>query len=178
MRRILIENSVIEPKKCSYGFPWKSDAICYNFRMPEECISAADIDKINDKDDIETLVIGCNLDSYDFISDMINLKQLYIYSGDNVRNLNFTEKLVNLQQLYIADTHISDLSPLYSLVKEKEQLMRNESDAMRKLDYLVEGICIKTDCEINDAYTLLDAGIYISELIIGTKRIKRRRITE
>ena len=58
MRRILIENNMVDPKKCSYGFPWKSDSICINFRMPEECVLTSDIDKITDKDNIETLVIG------------------------------------------------------------------------------------------------------------------------
>lgn len=173
MKRILIENSIIDPQKCSFGFPWESDVPCFNFRMPEEYLSAADIDKIVDKNDIETLVIGCDLDSYEFISDMVNLKYLYIYTGANVKNLNFAEKLVKLRQLYIADTHISDLSPLYPLMKEKEQLIMNEPDIIKRTDYIIEGICIDTDHEIADAYTLLDVGTRISELIIGGKTIER-----
>ena len=175
MRRILIEKEMIDPKHCSYGFPWKSDGPCFNFRMPEECVLAEDVDKIADKDNIETLVIGCDLDSYDFISDMVNLKFLYIYKGNNVKNLDFVKKLVKLQQLYIVNTHLSDLTPLYPLVMEKERLMGNAADIYQKLEYTVEGICVKTDCEIKDAYKLLDAGIYISELIIGTKKIRRRK---
>ena len=175
MRRILIEKEMIDPKHCSYGFPWKSDVPCFNFRMPEECILAEDIDKITDKDNIETLVIGCDLDSYDFISDMVNLRFLYIYKGSNVKTLGFVEKLVWLDQLYIADTHISDISPLYPLVIEKERLMKKEPNLMRGTDYMISGICIKTDKEIEDAYKLLDAGVYISELIIGEKKIRNKR---
>lgn len=175
MRRILIEKEMINPKHCSYGFPWKSDVPCFNFRMPEECILAEDIDKITDKDNIETLVIGCDLDSYDFISDMVNLRFLYIYKGSNVKTLGFVEKLVWLDQLYIADTHISDISPLYPLVIEKERLMKKEPNLMRGTDYMISGICIKTDKEIEDAYKLLDAGVYISELIIGEKKIRNKR---
>ena len=93
MRRILIEKEMMDPKHCSYGFPWKSDGPCFNFRMPEECVLAEDIDIITHKDNIETLVIGCDLDSYDFISDMVNLKFLYIYKGNNVKNLDFVKKL-------------------------------------------------------------------------------------
>ena len=33
MRRILIEKENIDPKTCSFGFPWKHDSICYNFNM-------------------------------------------------------------------------------------------------------------------------------------------------
>lgn len=143
--------------------------------MPEECVLAKDIDKITDKENIETLVIGCGLDSYDFISDMVNLKFLYIYKGGNVTNLDFAKKLVKLQQLYIVDTHLSDLSPLYPLAAEKERLMKNEPNLMRGTDYMFSGICIETDKEIEDAYKLLDAGIYISELIIGTRKIRRRK---
>ena len=175
MRRILIEKEMMDPKHCSYRFPWKSDVPCFNFRMPEECILVEDIDKITDKDNIETLVIGCDLDSYDFISDMVNLRFLYIYKGGNVKDLDFVEKLVHLEQLYIVDTHLSDLSPLYPLAMEKERFMRIEPNLMKKTNYIFSGICIETDKEIEDAYKLLDAGIYISELIIGTKKIRRRK---
>ncbi len=176
MRRILIENKMLDPKQCSFGFPWRSDVPCFNFRIPEECVLASDVHKITDKDNIETLVIGCDLDNYGFISDMVNLKFLYIYKGGNVKSLDFVKKLVRLQQLYIAETHISDLSPLYLLAKEKEELMRNEPNVMRGTDYMFSGICIKTDKEIQDAHTLIDAGIYISELIIGSKRIRKRNM--
>ena len=64
MRHILIDNSGINPKHCSYGCPWEHDATCYNFRMPDEAIHSSDIDKIDNMKDIESLVIGCDLDNY------------------------------------------------------------------------------------------------------------------
>ena len=172
MRRILIEKEMTDPKHCSFGFPWENDSTCFKFEIPEECVLAEDIDKITDKDNIETLVIGCDLDSYDFISDMVNLRFLYIYEGSNVRSLDFVEKLVRLQQLYIVNTHISDLSPLYPLVVEKERLINKETSLMKGFDYMISGICIETDKEIEDAYKLLNAGVHITELIIGRKRIR------
>lgn len=56
---------------------------CFNFNAPDEHFRADEIEKIGDKSKIETLVIGCDLPDYDFISDMVNLRQLYIYSGGN-----------------------------------------------------------------------------------------------
>jgi hypothetical protein len=95
MRKILIDNNQINPRECTYGFPWRDDAICYNFRTPDEFISHHDISSI-DKSDVETLVIGCSLDDYDFVSEMTNLRQLYIYSGGKIGNIDFVKNLVIL----------------------------------------------------------------------------------
>lgn len=173
MKRILIEDNIVDVSTCSYGFPWKSDVPCFNFNVPQECVTANAINDIGDRSDIETLVIGCNLDNYDFISDMINLKQLYIYKGDNVSSLDFVSKLLKLKQLYIVGSHISELDALCALAREKERLFENEPNHFRKNDYVLEGICIETDHDIDDAHKLLDTGLFISELIINNKQIKR-----
>lgn len=171
MKRILIEDNVVDLSTCSYGFPWKSDVPCFNFNVPQECVTAHDINNIDDRSEIETLVIGCNLNNYDFISDMINLKQLYIYKGDNVSSLDFVSKLLKLKQLYIVGSHISELDALCVLAREKERLFVNESNYHRKNDYVFEGICIETDRDIDDAHKVLDTGLFISELIINNKLI-------
>jgi len=170
MRHILIEKANIDPQSCSFGFPWKHDSICYNFRMPEECVIADRIGEILNKDDIGTLVIGCDLPDYRFIEDMVNLKQLYIYSGENIHSLSFIKKLNCLTQLYIADSHIEDLNPLVELIKERKRLFDLEEDMHKRLFMLIEGICINSDKKL-DGKLLTEQHIYISEIIINQSRI-------
>lgn len=98
--KILIENTEVNLDRCSYGFPWEHDATCYNFRRPEEIILAKNIRDIENKADIQTLVIGYKLEDYGFIAEMKNLRQLYIYDGSNIYDLAFVENLVSLKQLY------------------------------------------------------------------------------
>ncbi len=172
MRRILIEKDSINPKTCSYGFPWKHDSICYNFRMPAESVAADKIGEIENKADIETLVIGCDLSDYGFIDEMIGLEQLYIYSGANIYSLDFIKNLNHLTQLYIADSHIESLDPLSRLIQERKRLYDSESDIHKRLFLLIEGICINSDKNL-DGKPLVEQGLYISEVIINHKRIKR-----
>ena len=112
MKKILIEKEYTDPKTCSFGFPWKHDSICYNFNMPDECVSADNVAEITAPENIGTLVIGCDLQNYNFITSMTNLNQLYIYSGANITSLDFVKKLNKLRQLYITDSHIASLDPL------------------------------------------------------------------
>ena len=170
MRRILIEKENIDPKSCSFGFPWKHDSICYNFRMPEECVTADSIAENVNKDDIETLVIGCDLSDYSFIEDMVNLKQLYIYSGANIYSLEFISKLNRLSQLYIAESQIETLNPVVELIKERKRLFDLEKDIHKRLFIMIEGICINSDKEL-DGKLLKKQNFYISEIIINNSRI-------
>lgn len=166
MRRILIENKLIDPKACSYGFPWKHDSACYNFRMPEECVTADITGEISNKNDIETLVIGCDLPSYSFIEEMTELKQLYIYSGANIYTLDFIKNLNKLRQLYIANSHIDSLGPLVELIKERKKSYDSEKDIHKRLFMQVEGICIRSDKRL-DGKLLKEQGLYIGEVIIN-----------
>ena len=170
MRRILIENKNIDLKRCSFGFPWKHDTTCFNFRMPEECVTADSIAGIVNKDDIETLVIGCDFSDYSFIEDMVNLKQLYIYAGANIYSLGFISKLNCLSQLYIADSRIENLNPLIELIKERKRLYDAERDMHKRLFMMIEGICVNSDKEL-DGKLLTEQGFYISEIIINKSRI-------
>ena len=170
MRRILIEKENIDPKSCSFGFPWKHDSICYNFRMPEECVTADSIGELVNKDDIEILVIGCDLSDYSFIEDMVNLKQLYIYSGANIHSIDFISKLNRLSQLYIVDSHIETLNPVIELIKERKRLFDLETDIHKRLSMMIEGICINSDKEL-DGKSLKKQNFYISEIIINNSGI-------
>lgn len=170
MRRILIA----EKPGSSYGMPWKSDAPCFNFNMPNEHYRADEIENIGDKSEIETLVLGCDLPDYDFISDMVNLRQLYIYSGENLSDLSFIERLVCLRQLYLAESHITSLEPLVSLTAEKSRLYSEGSnDIAHMLKYVFEAVCIRSDrldCDPND---LTDKYVLCTrEFVINGKRAR------
>lgn len=171
MRKILIDNNqIINPRECTYGFPWRHDATCLNFRTPDEFIPYHDISNIPDKSDIETLVIGCDLEDYDFISDMTKLRQLYIYSGEKIRNVDFINHLVNLKQIYIVKSHIDSLDGLVKMLEEKRRRIDTETDMWKRIELGMEGICIESDCDSLDGKELLE--IYISEVIINGKLIR------
>ena len=174
MRKILIDNNQnINLRECTYGFPWRHDATCFKFRTPDEFIPYHDISNISDKSDIniETLVIGCELDDYNFISDMTNLRQLYIYSGGKISNIDFIKALTNLQQLYIAKSHIDSLDGLVKLIEEKRRRIDTENDIWKRIELGMEGIFIESDCYSLDGKELLE--IYIPEVIINGKHIRK-----
>lgn len=173
MRRILIDEKKMNPAECSFGFPWHHDATCYNFDMPNESIVASEIDEIKKKDNIETLVIGCDLDDYGFLMDLCNLRQLYIYSGSNIHNLNFVRNLSKLRQLYITNSHVESLEPVVDLVKVRKGLYDSEEDVEKRLFLSIEGICIDSDCEL-DGSSLVAFDGFVSEILINRKRIRRK----
>lgn len=168
MRRILIDDHIVDTKTCRYNLPWDSYAMCINFKMPDECILPSDIAQISDRSDIEALVIGCDLDSYDFISDMTNLNSLYIYKGNNVTSLDFVRNLTELNQFYVSGSHISDISPFLSLLEKKKKLMANEPDLFERGFLILNGIYIESDCEIaeNDIRKLRHSRAFGYDLII------------
>lgn len=171
MRKILIDNHQLDPTKCSYGLPWKNDAICFNFRGPEEMILADHLDDLGDLSEIETLVIGCELDDYSFIAGMTNLQQLYIYTAANMSSLDFVENLIRLRQMYVANSHVVSLNPLVKLLAEKKRLLDDENTLGNQLMYGVEGICMESDVNL-DGKELLTSGVYMSELIINKRHIR------
>lgn len=173
MRRILIEEEKINPAECLYGFPWHHDATCYNFKRPKESVTASEIGEIKNKDDIETLVIGCDLSDYGFIKDMVGLRQLYIYSGSNIHNLDFVRNLDKLSQLYITNSHVESLEPVVELIKVRKELFNSEEDIHKRLFMFIEGICVDTDYEL-DCSSLAEFAGFVSEIIINRKRIRKK----
>ena len=171
MRKILLDNHQLDPTKCSYGLPWKHDAICFNFRGPEELILADNLDDLGDLSEIETLVIGCELDDYSFIAGMTNLQQLYIYTAANMSSLDFVESLIKLRQMYVANSHVASLESLVKLLSEKKRLLDEQNDIHNRIAYIIEGICIESDVDL-DGKELLTSGVYMSELIINKRHFK------
>ena len=170
MRRILIEDKEIDPKGCSYGFPWKHDSICFNFRMPEELVLATDIDKIPDMSDIEVVVIGCDLDDYSFLGRMENLEILYIYSGENIKELSFLQGLTNLRQLNIVKSHVENLDALVRLMKEQKKIW-DTKDIGERVVFGLDAINIESDKPL-DGEVLKTPNLYVKEMRLGKKRIR------
>ena len=77
---------------------------------------------------METLVINCDLPSYEFISSMVNLTQLYIYKGNNVSDLGFLKNLVKLRQLCVLDSQIESLQSLVELIDSKYKCLLEPKD--------------------------------------------------
>lgn len=174
MRRILIENGEVDVKDCVYGFPWKYDATCFNFKAPNEIVQASEIEKIDYWDEITTLVIGCDLDDYSFIANMVNLYQLYIYTGHNIKNISFIKGLINLSHLYIDDSCVESLDDLKKLIVEKKRLFDEETNIYKRLSMGMDAICINSKYSL-DGQELWEPGTFISELIINRKRVKKLR---
>ncbi len=179
MRQILIA----EAEAGSFGLPWKRDSTCFNFKFPKEVVHPDDIDKIAGSSDIDALVIGCDLSDYSFISDMINLTHLYIYSGENITDLSFIENLIHLRQLYVVGTHITSVEPLTKLTAEKSRLLAaaREKDNSPKnrlktsLDYAFDAVCLESDsfdCAPKDLAE--DNVLRTDEIIVNGKRMRHR----
>ncbi len=166
MKRILIDNKQEDLKQIAYSIPWKSDTVCFNFKHPETLVLDSEIEELQDEENVETLVIGCKLLDYSFISKMNNLRQLYIYSGENVYDLNFIENLVYLQQICICNSHVESLQPIANLIKNKKEKHANSKDFKTKLECDIEGIYIETDRYSVNEEELDFSGIYIGEIKI------------
>ncbi len=161
MRQVLIA----EKKANCFPMPWRLDSTCFNFRCPDEHFRPSE--DLGNLPDVETLVITSDLTDYSFISDMINLRYLYIYSGNNVRDLSFIENLVNLGHLCLYSTHITSLEPLMRLAEKKDKLFGSSDDLFKRLQYSFHAIYIDSDCldfdpnMLNESRTLQMAGEFI-----------------
>lgn len=172
MRNVLIDTNKIEPKECSFGLPWRYDSICFNFNFPDEMITVDDISKIK-KDEIETLVVGCDLTDYSFIGEMKNLRQLYIYTGKYITDLDFLKESTSLNQLYITHSNISSLTGLIELVKKQKEKYDAEENLNQRLFIGFDGICIDSSHDL-DGKELLEQGMCIQELIINGRHLRKK----
>ena len=170
MRKILVDKSFVDLNKWSCGLPWKHDSNCFNFKMPDEFVLDSAIYYIKNPLEIETLVIGSDLEDYSFISRMSNLEQLYIYSGKNIDNLDFVEDLVNLRQLYISESNIKEIDSLVELVREQNAIFR-DLEGIKKLQFGFTAICVKSSKDL-DGQALVKQGWNISEIIVNDKQLR------
>lgn len=173
--RILIDTE--DKRNMMYLLPWASDGTCFNFKSPTKVIHPNSA--ISELGEVETLVINCNLPSYDFISSMVNLTQLYIYKGNNISDLGFLKNLVKLRQLCILDTHIESLQSLVELINLKYKCYKElpeEKDFWGRRTYGFEGVCIISDAYHGDGSELLKADICSSDILVNKNRITFKEI--
>ena len=119
-----------------YLLPWASDGTCFNFKSPTKVIYS--YSAISEPEKVETLVVNCDLPSYEFISSMVNLTQLYIYKGNNISDLGFLKNLVKLRQLCLLDLHIESLRNLVELIDSKYKCYKElpkEKEFLGRLTY-------------------------------------------
>ncbi len=155
-----------------YFLPWAIHATCFNFRSPTKVIYPGS--EIREPDKIETLVINCDLRNYEFISSMVDLTQLYIYSGNNISDLRFLKNLVKLRQLCVLDSHIASLQSLIELIDLKHKCYKEfpaDKDLLGRIKYGFEGVCIRSDAYHGDGSELLKADICFSEILVNKNRI-------
>lgn len=173
--RILID----EHDRDVYFLPWSADAICFNFKAPDRFITPGrEMEEIKRPSYVETLVIGCDLSDYSFISRMKNLKQLYIYTGMNLEKLDFFENLVYLQHICIC-CNAASIDPLLKLIEKKYALykqMPESEDFKGRLMYGIDGLFLSSPSYKGDASIFLKSDICRSEIIVNGQRITFREI--
>lgn len=172
MRRILIDDKNTNRNKYAYGLPWRYDATCFNFNSPDETITTSEICNIDAPEEIESLVISCDLEDYNFISKMKNLRQLYIYEGANISDLSFVKNLTKLRQLCIGNTKVNSLEPVKELLENQKKLWETETDPRKRIGIIISAICISSSFELNGSI-LLEPDVYVSEIIINKKEYNR-----
>lgn len=168
--RILIDDHEREV----YPLPWDSDGTWYNFKAPDRRIHLDNLDAIKRPSYVKTLVVGCNLPDYRFISRMKNIEQLYIYDGDSIVDLSFLETLVKLKQLCVIGTHVESLESIRRLIERKYELYKaipEEKELQGRLTYGFEGICITSDAYDSDGSDLLKPDISTSDIIVNKNQI-------
>lgn len=173
--RILIDSE--KKKDMMYLLPWVSDGTCYNFREPTKTIFPNMT--IGKPEQVETLVINCDLSSYEFISSMVNLTQLYIYKGANLKDLSFLKNLTKLRQLCILNSHIEVLDDLVELIHLKYKCYKEfpeNQEHIGRFTYGFEGVCIQSDVYVGDGRELIRAEVCRSDILVNKNRITHEKI--
>lgn len=177
--RILIDDKKENLTNKAYFLPWHSNVTCHNFKVPVKHIYPENLDSIKRPSYVETLVINCDIQDYNFIRNMKNLLQLYIYTGSNLTDLTFIEGLVKLKQLCIFGSHITSLESLKKLIEAKYTLYKElskEEELRGCITLSFEGICIQTDVYDNDGLELLKPDICCTDIIVNKHHITYKDI--
>ena len=173
--RVLID--IENRRNMMYSLPWASDGTCFNFKSPTKFVDP--YSAISEPEKVETLVVNCDLSSYEFISSMVNLTQLYIYKGNHVSDLGFLKNLVKLRQLCLLGTHIESLQSLVELIDSKYKCYKElpeEKEFWGRMTYGFEGVCIQSDIYYGDGSELLKADICSNDILVNKNRITFKEI--
>lgn len=165
IRHVLITDQKVSLDECVYSLPWRNDLICMNFDPPETMVLPEDIPLLN-RDEIETIVIGCSLEDYAFLKEFHSLRELYIFDGSNVKDLSFVETMTFLKQFVLYHSHIHSVQPLVTLLERKKESIKG-NQISDWFPYTMEGICIRSDQNITDQDSLYAYHRYVSEIILS-----------
>ena len=174
--RLLISDEEKAHVDMAYPLPWRSTATCFNFKAPTRTILPGDV--IKRPKMVTTLVIGCVLDDYSFISKMKDLEQLYIYEATNITDLSFLKSLIKLRQVCIIDAHVDSLSGLVELINEKYNAYKPYSELSpsqeldARLEYVFEGIFIQSDIYEGDGTELIMPDVCRNDIWVNGKHVK------
>lgn len=97
--------------------PWKSTASAINMKTPDIMLT---VDDLSDSDILQKLsccrVIGVYiftaLESYGFISQFHQVRDLFVLHGENMMDLSFIKNMPDLYMVYIEDASLPNLDPL------------------------------------------------------------------
>lgn len=143
----------------AFPLPWRYDATCFNFKAPKRAVTSAK--EIKSPQEVETLVVACDLPDYQFIGEMVNLVQLYLYAGKNIKELSFLENLVKIRQLCIYGANFESLAGLVKLVEKKSELYKEfaeKSEAEKfkgRIKYGFEAIYLQSNLYNGDGKEIL-----------------------
>ena len=172
--RILIDKENRLDK--AYPLPWKSDATCFNFKSPEIVVHPDNIMvEIEKPEQVESLVIACDLKDYSFIEEMTNLTQLYIYSAENIKDLEFLKQLVKIRQLCLGNINVESLDGLVKLIDLKYQKYKEIeeiNDLEGRLTYGFEGVYIQSNKYEGNGMELIKPNICRGDMVVNGTRVK------
>lgn len=136
--------------------PWEMTAHAYNMKIPDVFISSEDLYDDDLMEKPRTFhVVGCyiftQLDDYSFIADFLDMRDIYIIDGVNVKDLSFLSNLKDWRMLHLERAHLKDLKPILQ---------------SSLLERLWAGFCLSfAGCTVDDISALCEVK-QISELII------------
>ncbi len=142
------------PRK-AISIPWDFTSNAYNMKCPNIYIAPEDL---SDPELMEPIIsqqpIGLYsfvpLIDYSFLNHFHELQVIFIREGAALSDLNFLLQCPDWYQLLVEDAHIPSLDPLFPDGKKK-----------------VRSYCLSfIDCQIGDNSSLMQEGIYLSELHI------------
>ncbi len=139
----------------SFPLPWRSDAKCFNLRVPKfsvEVSEAAEMLTELGSENMESLFISADLgpEEKKVISQMTHLRYLYIFRS-SLADLSIIREMTQLSQLIILDCNVDyeGLQPLTELMKKKMNQYQQEAEGAdereecnARLRYQFEGIFI------------------------------------
>ena len=145
----------------SIGVPWEHTTTAFNMKTPDVYLCPSDV---FDEDIMAELkkhkVVGCyiftSLEDYGFLSQLKDLRDVFICYGENLRDLSFLSELNDCFMIYIEDAHLKNLD--FILEQKKYKFIR-----MRW--------CIALyNCIVEDNSAVKDDNAFISELLVWNKK--------